>query len=303
VTFTPFDETNYTTVQAAVPVSVTHAPSAAIVWPTPEAISYGEELGDKQLNATAPIPGTFAYEPSEGKLLMVGRHLLSVTFTPLDVNIPPSRASVEIQVIKATPTIAWPTPAAIPFGRALSAHQLNATASVPGVFEYTPAVGDVPRAGTQRLSVAFTPADTANYRTVVADVLLTVNRALPTITWPAPAPITYGTVLGAAQANAVASVRGIFIYAPPAGTVLTAGSHTISATFVPADTTNYETVRATVELEVLLTNVVLAEPPAFDSGADESSPSQPTEAEKPAQPIRVVPPARGRDAFNDKGAF
>ena len=68
-----------------------------------------------------------------------------------------------ITVSKATPAITWPTPAAITYGTALSATQLNATGrrSVPGTFVYTPASGTVLGAGVgQTLSVTFTPTDT-----------------------------------------------------------------------------------------------------------------------------------------------
>ena len=42
---------------------------------------------------------------------------------------------------KITPTITWATPAAITYGTALSATQLNADAGVAGTFVYTPASG------------------------------------------------------------------------------------------------------------------------------------------------------------------
>ena len=45
----------------------------------------------------------------------------------------------------------------------------------------------------------------------------------PTITWTNPANIVYGTPLGPTQLDATASVAGTFVYAPAAGTVLTAG--------------------------------------------------------------------------------
>ena len=46
----------------------------------------------------------------------------------------------------------------------MSATQLEATASVPGTFVYTPAAGTVLGAGnSQTLSVTFTPTDTADY--------------------------------------------------------------------------------------------------------------------------------------------
>ena len=70
-------------------------------------------------------------------------------------------ATATISVAQATPTISWANPASIVYGTALSATQLDATASVPGTFTYTPAVGTVLEAGNgQTLSVSFVPTDT-----------------------------------------------------------------------------------------------------------------------------------------------
>jgi hypothetical protein len=72
----------------------------------------------------------------------------------------------------------------------------------------------------------------------------------PTVSWATPAAITQGTALGAAQLNATASVPGTFVYTPPAGTVLSAGTHTLGATFTPTDTTRYTTATASTTLVV-----------------------------------------------------
>src|SRR5207237_3506831 len=157
---------------------------------------------------TASGPGTFVYSPAAGTLLDAGvGQSLSVAFTPTDTaNYLSTSATVAITVSKATPTITWPAPASIVYGTALSAAQLNATASVPGTFVYSPAAGTVLDAGMgQSLSVAFTPTDTANYSPATASVPLTVSQATPTMTWPAPASIVYGTALSATQLNATAS--------------------------------------------------------------------------------------------------
>ncbi len=125
--------------------------------------------------------------------------------------------TVQLVVTKATPTITWATPAAITFGTMLSAAQLNATANVPGTFVYTPSAGTLLSAGDQTLSTTFTPTDAADYTTATASVPLTVNRATPTLTWMTPAPITYGTLLSAAQLNATANVAGTFVLHPGCG--------------------------------------------------------------------------------------
>jgi hypothetical protein len=151
---------------------------------------------------------------------------------------------------KATPTISWATPAAITYGTALGATQLNASSTVAGTFVYTPATGTVLTAGSSTLSVTITPTDTTDFNTATATVTETVNQATPTITWAAPATITYGTALSTTQLDASSSVAGTFVYSPASDTVLTAGSHTLLVTFTPTDTTDYNTVSGSVSVTV-----------------------------------------------------
>jgi hypothetical protein len=90
---------------------------------------------------------------------------------------------VLIDVGRATPTISWSNPAAITYGTALGGTQLDATASVPGTFVYTPSSGTVLPAGSgQSLSVSFTPTDTTDYTTATQSVLIDVLPAPLTIT-------------------------------------------------------------------------------------------------------------------------
>jgi YVTN family beta-propeller protein len=163
---------------------------------------------------------------------------------------------------KHTPIINWAAPATILYGTALDSTQLNATASyggspVDGTFTYAPAAGTVLNAGAnQTLSVTFTPTDTNDYNTANGSVSLTVNKATPTVNWTAPAAITYGTALGSTQLNATASfngstVQGTLAYTPAAGTVLNAGANqTLSVTFTPTDTNDYNTANGSVSLTV-----------------------------------------------------
>ena len=170
-----------------------------------------------QLNATASMPGTFAYTPMAGTVLNAGAaQTLSVTFTPTDAaNFTTATKTVSINVLKATPVITWAKPADITYGTALGATQLNATASTPGTFVYTPLAGTVLSAGAgQTLSVTFTPTDAANFTTATKTVSINVLKATPVITWANPADIAYGTALSATQLNATASTPGTFVYTP-----------------------------------------------------------------------------------------
>ncbi len=83
-------------------------------------------------------------------------------------------------------------------------------------------------------------------------VTLTVTRATPIVTWPAPSAITYGTALSTTQLDASASggVAGTFVYSPAAGSVLGAGAQALSVTFTPTDATDYTTATGSASLTV-----------------------------------------------------
>src|ERR1043166_2850237 len=109
----------------------------------------------------------------------------------------------------AYPTLAWTTPSDIVYGTALSASQLNATATyngtnVPGTFAYTPDAGTVLGAGAgQTLSVTFTPTDTASFFSASTNVTINVQKAPLTIT-----AVDKSKVYGAALPTLTASYSG-----------------------------------------------------------------------------------------------
>jgi hypothetical protein len=75
-----------------------------ITWSNPADIVSGTALSATQLNATADVPGTFAYTPAAGVILGVGpNQTLSVLFTPGDaVNYNNASKSVLINVTTIT---------------------------------------------------------------------------------------------------------------------------------------------------------------------------------------------------------
>ena len=94
-----------------------------------------------------------------------------------------SNGNGTLTISQATPTITWNNPADIVYGTPLSGTQLNATASVPGTFTYTPAATTVLHVGNgQTLHVDFTPTDTANNTGAAKNVLINVLKAPLTIT-------------------------------------------------------------------------------------------------------------------------
>ncbi|HEY4503968.1 MAG TPA: YDG domain-containing protein [Candidatus Paceibacterota bacterium] len=101
---------------------------------------------------------------------------------------PNSTANATVNINKATPVITWNTPTDVTEGTVLDETQLNATASVDGVFIYTPASGTPLPVGSHEISVEFTPTDINNYNTASKNVTININ-AVP------PAPVTLTSIL------------------------------------------------------------------------------------------------------------
>jgi uncharacterized delta-60 repeat protein len=138
---------------------------------------------------------------------------------------------------QTTPTINWPNPSAITYGTALSATQLDATASVPGSFNYTRNIGTVLPAGSgQTLSVTFTPSNTTAYSTASASVTINVNKLTPTLVVQGvtaiydgnPHPATF-TITGANGDNLTSLVS--LTYNGSTTIPLQPGTYAVAATF------------------------------------------------------------------------
>lgn len=142
-----------------------------------------------------------------------------------------------LMIDKATPTITWTANQPdITYGTPLSATQLNATASVPGNFVYTPAAGTVLNAGNnQILSVNFTPNDTTNYNSAAATVSINVLKAALTIkaddksrTYGEP-PVSFTvTPTGLVNGDTLSGLDGTLAYNFADAANMPAGTYTIS---------------------------------------------------------------------------
>ncbi len=104
-----------------------------ITWPTPADIVYGTALGPTQLNATANVPGAFAYTPPAGTIRHAGAgQTLSLTFTPNDLaHYDATTASVTINVQPA-PLMVGANNAAKVFGAPLPAFSAGYAGFVNG---------------------------------------------------------------------------------------------------------------------------------------------------------------------------
>lgn len=239
-----------------------------ITWTKPTAITYGTLLGP-QLNAAVtdsgqPVPGVFTYSPAPGAILHAGNNqVLRVVFTPDNsASYAAVNAAVLIDVTKAPLTITANNKV-----KAIGAVIPPLTASYTGfVNGEDPTVLDTPAVlntvatvdsplGVYPITVS--GASDSDYAITFVEGTLTVtDKAVPTITWPEPAAITYGTPLSSAQLNATATengqpVAGTFSYTPGAGTVLQAGNdQALSVTFTPANGAAYVSVTHNITIDV-----------------------------------------------------
>ena len=208
------------------------------------------------------MPGNFVYTPAAGTVLDAGPgQTLSVdlhTHRHADYN-PAYRLRHDQRRNKATPTITWANPADITYGTALSATQLDATASVPGIFA-TPRPGTVLHAGpARRCRSPSRPPTPIDYNPATTSATINVQKATPLVTWANPAAIAYGTALSATQLDATAILPGSFVYTPATGTVLAAGAgQTLAVTFTPTDTVDYNTVTDTASINVTKAQLTVA---------------------------------------------
>jgi hexosaminidase len=229
------------------------AGSTIVTWTNPPPITYGTALGSNQLNATADVPGAFAYSPPGGTVLNSGSNTLSVIFTPSD-NIDYSSATntVGLTVSNAPLTV---TAASFtrPYGAAnpvftgtftgltnndniTATYSCSATTGSPvGIYPIVPSLVDPNNRQT-------------NYIVNLVNGTLSVGSV---VTWTNPSAIFYGTALGSNQLNATADVPGNFAYSPALGTVFgNIGAYTLSVIFTPNDTTDYATTSNSVNLVV-----------------------------------------------------
>jgi hypothetical protein len=228
-----------------------------ITWPNPPAVTYGAALGPSQLNATANVPGVFAYNPPAGTVLNSGACTLSALFTPNDTVDYSSVTNSVSLVVSLAPLSVTAANASRPYGQAAPAftgtmtglqngdnitatYRCSATSGSPvGAYAIVPALVD--------------PGDRlTNYTVSLLNGVLTVVQAIPLVTWANPAPITYGAPLTTNQLNATASVPGSFAYNPTNGAALNAGTNALSVIFSPTDTVDYSSVTNSVSLVVSL---------------------------------------------------
>ena len=195
----------------------------------------------------------------------------SATYTVLAVNAAGSAFTpATLTVTAAATSVTWTNPAPVTYGTPLdTTNELNATANVPGNFVYTPAAGAVLNAGTNTLSVIFTPTDTVDYAMATNTVSLIVTPAPLSVTASnasrpinTPNPTFTGSIVGLQNNDNITAT-----YLSPAGTGSPAGSYPIIPALVDPNNrqTNYTVTLVNGTLSVG-TVVTWANPAAIPYG-------------------------------------
>ena len=168
VTFTPTNTTNYSAVSKTVSIVVTAAILPATV--SVSGLSAVYDGASHSVGATTSPAGlsvAITYNGSSSAPVNAGTYSVVATITSTGYK---GSSNATLTISKATPVITWSNPASVPAGSALSGAQLNATASVPGTFDYSPAAGSSVSQGSNTLDVTFTPSDSTNYSSASASV-------------------------------------------------------------------------------------------------------------------------------------
>ena len=294
-TFTPSDPADYVSAGTTSATLTVNQATPALAWATPAAITYNTNL-TAVLNPTATfnsatVAGGFTYTavPTTGgtavtvtssTVLTAGSWNLIATFTPSDSTdyVAAGTTSVTLTVNKATPALAWATPAAIPYGTTL-ASSLNPThtfnsATVAGGFTYTavPTTGGtavtvtsntVLTAGNWNLIATFTPSDLTDYvsgGTTSASLAVGLIQPVATVTTPVATvvlqnPITFTANVKSTISTPTGSVNFLDGTTVLATVPLTAGqatyttsslalgSHTITVAYL--GDSNFQAVNST----------------------------------------------------------
>ena len=248
VTFTPTDSVDYSSAQQSVNITVNKG-TPVISWAAPASITFGTPLGPTQLDATANVPGTFAYNPTSGTALPVGVQVLTVTFAPNDsADYVSTQKSVNI-------TISLPPPVVTFQGSSTSASRQQ-----PAL---TFTMGSFPTAATATFTLTF--ASSTSPAVDDPSIQFSSGGRTVTVQIPANAPFSTsialqtGTVAGTITVKAALRANGavitpsslapVVIQVPPAVPVINSVTLTPGTNSIQVAVVAYANTREMVQAE------------------------------------------------------
>ncbi|MEM9281312.1 MAG: putative Ig domain-containing protein [Verrucomicrobiota bacterium] len=200
--------------------------------------------------------------------LQPGLNSLTISAVDSEGNI--GSETIEVTFDDPKPTITSSLTTSGVYGQPFS-YQISATNSptsfdasnLPVGLSIDPSSGIISGTPAETLSADISISATNASGTGEATLVIEIDKITPSADWPAPASITYGTILNTAQLNATANVAGTFTYSPGTGTVLPYGvNQALSATFTPTDTEQYHSLSLQNSIDVI------AQPGWFGRWAD-----------------------------------
>lgn len=255
VTFTPDDTNRYLSVTTTSFVDV--APATPVVTLTAATAEYDGQPHSASarafgVNGESLGPITITYDGQSGPPVFAGTYAV-VAGVAANGNYTAASASASLVITKVTPVLTWPAQPSITYGTVLDSVSLNASASVPGTFSYTPAEGTVLSGGAgQLLTAVFTPYDSANHAGGTVATTIDVLRATPHVA------VTGGTYVYDGQPHAATALAtGVndapldspnVTYNGVAGAPVAAGTYTVIAAV--AASANYQAASATATITI-----------------------------------------------------
>lgn len=168
--FTPTDGSSYATV--AITRAIRVKLPVTLAWEPPTTLA-GNAPDHIWQTATAPVPGSFSYTPHTITDLSGQTLPFTVTFTP-DNALTYAAATLTRGIeVRPAAILTWNPPAQVPRTGTRTAIRC-ATANIPGTFSYDPQDLENASYGSHRVTLTFTPEDTATYevQTRVASVFV-----------------------------------------------------------------------------------------------------------------------------------
>lgn len=239
VVFTPTDQSTFATASKSVTIQVNPAP-ATISYSNLSQAYTGFGLQPTITTSPAGLATSTTYNGVGALPVNAGTYNALTGITNTNYTATPQSATFVITPAPATITVS--NTAQIYDGTSKSVTVVTSPAGLSNTVTYNGSPTLPVNAGSYTVVVTLTDG---NHTATPVTTTLVIAKATPTITWTPTTPITFPTALGGSQLNASASVAGTFIYTPASGTILNAGTQTLSADFTPSDATNYNSVNGT----------------------------------------------------------
>ena len=248
-------------------ITIHKATPTITAWPTLNDVVYGATYGEalQLIGGEASVEGAFSITNMPADLAQVpavGEYTFGIVFTPAKAeSYNEVSDSVTLQVTKQLQTIAWDfADQELLIGNTLT---LSATAPAGEVsFAIQPAEGVASLEGNTltalaagTVTITATAPENENYEAATVSHIVTVIKHTPEIiALPAVVPLGYGTALADSMLiGGEADTEGTWLFINPSQS-LSMGNNEVAIRFIPVNTDIYNTVDATITVEMIKAN-------------------------------------------------